>query len=62
MMNIEALKNGEMKAFNIGGKEILVARVGDKFLAVGNRCPHLKARLEKGKLAGTILTCSKHGS
>jgi 3-phenylpropionate/trans-cinnamate dioxygenase ferredoxin subunit len=62
VMKTDALKNGEMKAFDIGGKEILVARVGDKFFAVGNRCPHLKANLDKGNLAGTILTCPKHGS
>ena len=58
----DVLKHGEMKAFNIGGKEILIARVGDQFFAVGNSCPHLKAKLDKGTLAGTILTCPKHGS
>jgi 3-phenylpropionate/trans-cinnamate dioxygenase ferredoxin component len=61
-MKTDALKSGEMKAFNVGGKEILVAKVGEKFFAVGNRCPHLKAKLDKGTLAGTILTCPEHGS
>ena len=62
VMKPDTLQNGEMKAFSIGGKDILVARVADKFFAVDNRCPHLKAKLDKGKLAGTILTCPKHGS
>ena len=62
VMKTDALKNGETKAFNIGGKEILVARVGDKFFAVGNHCPHMGAKLDQGKLAGTILTCPKHAS
>jgi 3-phenylpropionate/trans-cinnamate dioxygenase ferredoxin component len=62
VMKTDTLQNGEMRAFSVGGKEILVARVADKFFAVGNRCPHLKAKLDKGKLAGTILTCPKHGS
>ena len=61
-MKTDALKNGEMKAFDIGGKEILLAKVGDKFFAVGNRCPHMGAKLDQGKLVGTILTCPKHGS
>jgi 3-phenylpropionate/trans-cinnamate dioxygenase ferredoxin component len=62
VMKTDTLQNGEMRAFSVGGKEILVARVGDKFFAVGNRCPHLKAKLDTGKLTGTILTCPKHGS
>lgn len=62
VMKADALKNGEMKAFNVAGKEILVARVGDKFFAVDNRCPHMKAKMDKGKLDGTILTCPKHAS
>ena len=62
VMKTDTLQNGEMRAFSVGGKEILVARVGDKFFAVGNHCPHLKAKLDKGKLAGMILTCPKHGS
>ena len=58
----EALKDGEKGTFTVGGKEILIARVGGKFFAVSNRCPHLKARMDTGKLDGTILTCPKHGS
>jgi len=58
----DSLRNGEMKAVNIAGKEILVAKVGDKLFAVGNRCPHMGAKLDQGKLVGTILTCPKHAS
>jgi 3-phenylpropionate/trans-cinnamate dioxygenase ferredoxin subunit len=62
LTNVDSLKNGEMRSFSVSGKDILVARVEDKFFAVGNRCPHLNAELDKGKLAGTVLTCPKHGS
>jgi nitrite reductase/ring-hydroxylating ferredoxin subunit len=46
----------------VGGQEILLARVGDKFYAVGNRCPHLGGELAAGQLEGTIVTCPLHGS
>jgi len=56
------LKDGEMKAVNIQGNEILIARTGGSFYAVGNKCPHMGARLSHGKLDGTVVTCPRHGS
>ncbi|HXZ30178.1 MAG TPA: Rieske (2Fe-2S) protein, partial [Dehalococcoidia bacterium] len=44
------------------GHEILLARVGDKYYAADNRCPHMKGDLSQGKLEGTIVTCPVHGS
>ena len=59
---IDELKDGNMKAVLARGKEILLARVGDKFYAADNSCPHMSARLSTGKLEGTIVTCPRHGS
>ena len=64
---VEALKtgdmnNGEMRAVSIQGKEILLARVDDRFYAVGNKCPHLGANLAGGRLDGTVITCPRHAS
>jgi nitrite reductase/ring-hydroxylating ferredoxin subunit len=64
---IEAGRTGEFnegmkKKVLVGGQEILLARVGDKFYAVGNRCPHLGGELAAGQLEGTIVTCPLHGS
>lgn len=61
-MKTDSLKNGEMKAVNIAGKDILIAKVADKFYAVQNLCPHMKGKLAQGKLDGNILTCPKHAS
>lgn len=59
---IEELKSGTMKAVIAEGREILLARVGDKYYAVGNLCPHMKGDLSRGKLEGTVITCPLHGS
>ena len=59
---IEELKSGTMKAVIAEGREILLARVGDKYYATDDRCPHMKGDLSQGKLEGTVVTCPVHGS
>ena len=56
------LKDGAMKAVKVAGREILLARVGDKYYAADNRCPHMGGNLAQGTLAGTVVTCPRHGS
>jgi nitrite reductase/ring-hydroxylating ferredoxin subunit len=56
------MKDGTMKAVSVGEHEILLARVGDKYYAADNRCPHMKGRLSQGKLEGAVVTCPLHGS
>jgi 3-phenylpropionate/trans-cinnamate dioxygenase ferredoxin subunit len=56
------LKSGQMKMFNLGKREILLARVGDTFYAADNRCPHMGGSLSEGKLEKTIVTCPRHHS
>ncbi len=59
---VEELKSGTMKKVLAEGREILLARVGDKCYATDNQCPHMKGDLSQGKLEGTIVTCPRHGS
>jgi len=64
---VEAAKVSELgdnakKKVVLEGQEILLARVGDKYYAVGNRCTHLNGDLSEGKLEGTIITCPRHQS
>jgi 3-phenylpropionate/trans-cinnamate dioxygenase ferredoxin subunit len=59
---IEDLKSGTMKMVMAEGREILLARVGDKYYATDDRCPHMKGDLSQGKLEGTVVTCPRHGS
>ena len=56
------LEDGAMKQVLVQGREILLARVGDKYYAADNRCPHLGGKLAQGKLEGTVVTCPLHGS
>ena len=58
----DRLKEATMEAVNIAGREILLARVGDKYYAADNRCPHMGGKLSQGKLEGTVVTCPRHGS
>jgi 3-phenylpropionate/trans-cinnamate dioxygenase ferredoxin subunit len=62
LLRTDDLKNGQMKAYTIGQREVLIGRVNDRFYAADNRCPHLGARLAEGKLDGTVLTCPRHAS
>ena len=59
---IDELKSGAIKAVNAAGRQILLARVGDKYHAVDNLCSHMKGNLSRGKLEGTVVTCPLHGS
>jgi 3-phenylpropionate/trans-cinnamate dioxygenase ferredoxin subunit len=58
----EELKSGTMKKVNAEGREILLLRVGGKYYATDNRCPHMNGDLSQGTLEGTIVTCPRHGS
>jgi 3-phenylpropionate/trans-cinnamate dioxygenase ferredoxin subunit len=58
----EELKSGTMKKITAEGQEILLVRVGDKYFAASDRCPHMNGDLPQGKLEGTVVTCPRHGS
>jgi 3-phenylpropionate/trans-cinnamate dioxygenase ferredoxin subunit len=60
--NTKELGDGTMKEVLAYGHEILLARVGDSYYAVDNRCPHMGGKLSQGKLEGTTVTCPLHGS
>ena len=56
------LKDGAMKEVLTRGREILLAKVADKYYASDNRCPHMGGKLSQGKLEGAVVTCPRHGS
>lgn len=53
---------GTTRGVKAKGKEILVANVDGEAYAISNRCTHLRARLHKGNLDGTIVQCNWHGA
>ncbi|MDI6644194.1 MAG: Rieske (2Fe-2S) protein [Methanobacteriaceae archaeon] len=59
---VDDLENGEMKMFNIQGKEILLARAGNEYFATDNKCPHMGGDLSHGVLEGVVVTCPMHHS
>ena len=59
---VDELKNGMMKAVNVAGRQILLARVEDKYYAIDDLCSHMKGNLSQGKLEGTVVACPLHGS
>lgn len=44
------------------GQSVLVAKVGDSYCAIANKCPHLGLPMAKGKLENGVITCPFHGS
>jgi 3-phenylpropionate/trans-cinnamate dioxygenase ferredoxin component len=54
--------DGTKKKVTVQGQEILLVKVGEKYYAVGNKCPHLGGDLSAGKLEGTVIDCPRHHS
>ncbi len=60
--NASDLKKGEMRSFDVGDKQILLARVEDEFFATAAHCTHYGAPLEKGILNGEKVVCPWHNA
>jgi nitrite reductase (NADH) small subunit len=50
----------EGRAALIGDKQIAIFNLGDRFLAVDNRCPHQSGPLCDGIVAGDDVVCPLH--
>jgi nitrite reductase/ring-hydroxylating ferredoxin subunit len=58
----DELGEGEMRAFEVRGTRIAVARVGDAFYAFGDTCTHMACSLAGGDLEETTVICPCHGA
>ncbi len=58
--NCENIPLREGRAVNVGGREIAVFNLGDRFLAVSNRCPHRSGPLADGVVSGDTVVCPLH--
>jgi 3-phenylpropionate/trans-cinnamate dioxygenase ferredoxin subunit len=54
------IQDGGRKVVTLGGREIVLFRVGGEFFALLNRCPHEGAKLCGGRLVG-MLTSDEPG-
>ena len=57
-----ALGEGEMRAVDLGGVAILIARRGGEVHALSNTCVHRGGSLADGELVGDCVQCPLHGS
>jgi nitrite reductase/ring-hydroxylating ferredoxin subunit len=58
--------DGELKPMEIGGRSMIVGRIGDEVHVAVNKCPHLGFSLTKGpaglRYADGVITCPWHNS
>lgn len=50
----------EARSVRFGEREIAIFNLGDRFLAVDNRCPHKGGPLSDGIVSGTTVVCPLH--
>jgi len=50
------------KVFNAEDTSLVVAKVGDGYCAVINKCPHIALPMAGGKVENGVITCPFHGS
>lgn len=50
----------EGRAVQVGDEEIAIFNLGEKFLAVANRCPHRGGPLADGIVTGESVVCPLH--
>ncbi len=51
-----------MKAVDVDGQELLLAKIEDVYYAVARRCTHMAENLCDGSLDGRVVTCPRHGA
>ena len=62
---LDDLTQGKGRRVDIGGEAVLLVRAGEGVFAIGNRCTHQGAPLDRGRVqAGSLatVTCPAHGS
>jgi apoptosis-inducing factor 3 len=57
---VDALSDGRTLVGRIGEEEVLLARAGDRFFAVGAHCTHYRGALGEGLLVGDTVRCPLH--
>lgn len=51
----DKLVDGAMLLGHVGGEEVLLVRIGNKFFAVGAHCTHYHGPLVEGLVAGVTI-------
>jgi nitrite reductase (NADH) small subunit len=56
----ESIPRREGRAVSLGGRELAIFNLGDRFLTVENRCPHQGGPLADGIVSGCAVVCPLH--
>ena len=59
---VKDVQPGTIQGFRSGETKIMIANIGGKFSAIGDKCTHRGCSLSKGRLVGEVVTCPCHGS
>jgi len=59
---LSELEDGEPKAFNVRGRDVVALKLGSKIYAFDRWCTHEQGDMSMGGLEGSIITCPDHGS
>ena len=59
---VQDLQEGSMRAYEVKGTRIAVAKVGGAFHAFDDTCTHRQCSLAEGDLEETTVICACHGS
>ena len=57
---IDSVPVREGRAVRLGGRELALFNLGDRFLAIDNRCPHQGGPLSDGIVTGEAVVCPLH--
>jgi pyruvate oxidase len=57
----DELGDGRVRTVVVGSRTIALCRVGDRYGALDNRCPHQGGPLGEGSIEGGLLRCPWHG-
>ena len=57
---VASLSDGAMVSGHVGDDEVVLARSGDEYFAVGARCTHYRGRLARGLIVGDTVRCPLH--
>lgn len=57
---IGSLVDGAMVRGHVGDDEVVLARSGNEWFAVGARCTHYRGRLDRGLIVGDTVRCPLH--
>jgi 3-phenylpropionate/trans-cinnamate dioxygenase ferredoxin subunit len=50
-----------MRAFSVGGRDVVVCNTREGFFALDNTCSHAEAKMNEGRLRGCRIICPLHG-